>query len=87
MSGTSEGSRTATTDDFAAHPWAGSIDGHNCVDCGEDGFWRCAPDQHIVPRWDSDPVAKEHGWVDGQCGICGSEDHAEAQHGNGGTPP
>jgi hypothetical protein len=74
---------TSPDDDFAAHPWAGTKDGHNCVDCGPDGFWRCAPDRH-VSRWDEDPVAIKFGWASDGCGICG-KDHAEADHGRDGA--
>ena len=66
-------------DDVVFHPWAG-VDGHNCVDCGPDGFWRCCREVHVVPRWDEDPVAVGNGWVEGHCGICGALSHTEAEH-------
>lgn len=80
-----------TTDlahNMADHPWAGDDDGHNCVDClaSGDSLRMCMRVWHVIPRWDDDPVAVANGWVEGRCGICGSESHDDAEHRQNGAP-
>lgn len=43
--------------DAPDHQWAGDDHGHDCIECGPDGPWRCDFWAHWIPLYEDDPVA------------------------------